>query len=129
VLYRATAGFLLGTRITWDGQPEDLHRHVDDVVDALQGAPVIGEIVADGDIGRGSVSLAVVFHAPKAEKDPERVARSLLGEAISASGGMHENLVTLGEGVKMPPRTNAWAGLRTPKWSVRSFALEEVADS
>jgi len=128
VLYRAHAEFLVASRIPWTDRESELRDHLDDVVAQLREQPTVGEIVVDGDPARSWVTVAVVFHSAKERVDPGHDVKVLIAGAISQAGAMFEGLLTLGEEAKVKPKQNAWWGLRTPRWSTRSFRLEVVPE-
>ena len=93
----------------------------------LREADAIGAIDVDADLAKPAVKLDIVVDFPRDHGDVDHDVRALVSDAIVRSGGMVTNLLPLGEEAQLKPSRNAWAGLRTPKWTAHTFVVEEVA--
>lgn len=126
VEYRARAQFIISRRMTW-GSTDEIREHLDAVVDQLVACSEMEEVEIDAALDRPTIELDLVFAVPKTA-DADHHARTLIGEAIRANAGLHEGLLPLGEESQAKSTQNAWAGLRTPWWYIRSFDVEELQE-
>ena len=121
--YLASADFVVGSRMSWEGREDELHQHIDAVVDELRGAPPVGAVDVDADLGKATVVMQVVFDLPRDNTDFDHDVRVLITKAITHSGGIVTNLLPISEEGRHRPIRNAWWGLRTPKWTSHTFTV------
>jgi hypothetical protein len=124
VVYRSHAEFLVSRRMTW-ASTDELKDHLDRVVDHLVALPEMEEVELDAALGRPTIKLDMIFSF-SGSGDFDYHARSVIGDAIREDAGLHEGLLPLAEESQAKSSQNAWAGLRTPLWYVRSFSVEPL---
>ena len=128
MLFRAEAEFSIGSRVAWEDRDDTIDQHLDVVADELQEWLEVGSIEIVFDRERDVAFIAIVCHIPKSYEDPDATLRAVIGDAIRESGGMHENLLSLGDESRVKTNQNAWWGLRTLRWKTRTFSVEELPD-
>jgi len=124
IIYRSRAEFVVSRRMSWASNDE-MKDHLDRLVDHLVARPEMEEVELDAALGRPTIKLDMIFSITSAN-DAEHHARAVIGEAIREDAGLHDGLLPLAEESQAKSTQNAWAGLRTPWWYVRSFAVDEL---
>ncbi|HEX9854797.1 MAG TPA: hypothetical protein VGC47_05760 [Acidimicrobiia bacterium] len=124
--YHGVFDFKVGRRIPWGEELDALERHLDTVCARLDSAPGIEQYRLGGDLSSAALHFEVVLVA-ESEEQADTKARSILGEAIRGAGGAHEGLLNLRAESRAKSNVNAWSGLRTPHWQLRSAKVTRGA--
>jgi hypothetical protein len=109
-------------RIPWEGDLPALERHLDAVCAQLDASDAIEQYRLGGDLGTTALHFEIVVVA-ETDQQADDTARGAIADAIRIAGGAHEGLLTLKEESLARSNVNAWSGLRTPRWQLRTAKL------
>jgi hypothetical protein len=114
--------FAVQRRIPWDDDRDALRKHVNDVRGRIAEHLSVEDVRTTSDLSTAHLTVEFVIFGSN-RQSVEIELRTIIGEAIRASGAYHKGLIPAADEIKLRPRVNTWSGLRTPTWRVRRSAV------
>ena len=126
MLYRAAFQFRVTRRIDWGDDLAAFHGHVGRVREHIAARKRTNDVRVSADIGEASLTLDFLVDA-KDETTAEVEALEIVSLAIRECGARHVGLFPIAEERQRRSRTNAFSGLRTPRWEPKRIMIAGAA--